>query len=341
MTVTRVLVTGASGFIAQYCLAELLRSGHSVRGTIRNLARADAVRTAIARTGIDASRVEFAAADLTSDAGWDAAVTGCSHILHVASPFPLKPPRHRDELIVPARDGALRLLAAATRAGVARVVLTSSIAAIIYPSSGEQSREYTEADWTDPGRRDISAYIASKAIAEKAAWDYVRTTKGAPELTVLNPGFVHGPTLTRELASSHEFVRQFATGVHPAAPRAGFAIVDVRDVAAAHVIAMTHPKAAGERFLITDRYMTFLEMAQAIAVALPDVARKTPTFTVPDFVVRLMSYVDRDVRSILPDVGVRRTCSNAKARQVLGMQFRSPVDAVKASATSMRELGAL
>lgn len=341
MTPSRVLVTGASGFIAEYCIAELMRAGYAVRGTVRDVARAGDVRAAIARAGVDAGAMEFAAADLTSDAGWDAAVAGCSHVLHVASPFPLKLPRRREDLIGPARDGALRLLAAATRAGVARVVLTSSIAAIIYPSAGPQSREYTEADWTDPARTDISAYIASKAIAEKAAWDYVRATKGAPELAVINPGFVQGPALTRQLASSHEFVRQLATGVHPAAPRAGFPMVDVRDVAEAHVVAMTHPKAAGERFLLTDRYMTVFEMGQAVASALPDVAKRVPRFTAPDFLVRAMSFVDRDVTAVLPDLGIRRTCANAKARQVLGIQFRSSTEAVRAAATSLRSLGVL
>lgn len=339
MTVTCVLVTGASGFIAQYCIAELLRSGYAVRGTLRNLARAGDVRAAVARAGADAGPMEFTAADLLNDAGWDQAVAGCSHVLHVASPFPLALPRRRDDLILPARDGTLRVLGAATRAGVQRVVLTSSIAAIIYPSSGEQEREYSEADWTDPTRTDISAYIASKAIAEKAAWDYVRSTKGAPELAVLNPGFVHGPALSRELASSHDFVRQLATGVHPIAPRAGFSIVDVRDVATAHVVAMTHPKAAGERFLVTDRYMTFMDMGQAIAAALPDLARKTPIFTAPDIFVRAFSYLDRNVQGILPDLGVRRTCSSRKAREVLGIRFRSPDEAVKSAATSLRALG--
>lgn len=341
MSVTRVLVTGASGFIAEYCLAELLRAGYAARGTIRNLARAGDVRTALAHTGVDASALEFAAADLTSDAGWDEAVAGCSHVLHVASPFPLKLPRNRDDLIAPARDGTLRVLRAATRAGVERIVLTSSIAAVLYPSAGEQAREYTEADWTDPARRDISPYIASKAIAEKSAWDYVRSTAGAPALAVINPGFVQGPALSKEIASSHEFIRQLATGVHPAAPRAGFVVVDVRDVAVAHVVAMTHPGAAGERFLLTDRYMTIMEMGQAVAAALPDCARRVPKFTAPDFLVRAMSFIDRDVTAVLPDLGIRRTCSNAKARSILGVEFRSPIEAVKSSAMSLRELGIL
>lgn len=341
MTVSRVLVTGASGFIAQYCIAELLRAGYPVRGTVRDVARSGEVRAALARAGVDASAMEFAAADLTADAGWDAAVAGCSHVLHLASPFPVTLPRRREELIVPARDGALRLLAAATRGGVRRVVLTSSIAAIIYPAIGEQSREYTEADWTDPARTDISAYIASKAIAEKAAWDYVRATKGAPELAVINPGFVHGPTLTKELSTSHEIIRRLATGGYPAAPRAGYVIVDVRDVAEAHVVAMTHPQAAGERFLVTERFMTMMELGQAVATALPDLARKVPDWAAPDFLVRAMMLFDASAKAVLPDLGVRRTCSNAKARQILGVQFRSPVEAVKSSATSMRALGVL
>jgi nucleoside-diphosphate-sugar epimerase len=341
MSVTRVLVTGASGFIAQHCIAELLRTGHSVRGTLRYLARAGDARAALARAGVDAAPVEFAAADLSNDAGWDEAVKGCSHVLHVASPFPIKMPRKREELVAPARDGALRLLAAATRAGVRRVVLTSSMYAMIYAAGDEQSREYTEADWTDTTRTDITPYVASKTLAEKAAWNYVRDTLGAPELTVINPGFVHGAALSTDLSTSHELVRRLATGGYPAAPRSGFAVADVCDVAEAHVVAMTHPHAAGERFLVSDVYMTMLEIGQAVGNALPDVARRVPDWTAPDFLVRALSLFDASVEPVLPDLGVRRACSNAKARNVLGLQIRSGVEAVKTSATSLRSLGVI
>lgn len=339
MTVSRVLVTGASGFIAQHCIAELLRQGHAVRGTMRSLSRTEETRKAVGRAGVDASALEFVAADLLSDQGWDSAVDGCSHVLHLASPFPTKLPRQRAELVTPARDGALRVLAAATRAGVKRVVLTSSIAAIIYPSGGVQAREYTEADWTDPARTDISAYIASKAIAEKAAWDYVASASGAPELVTINPGFVQGLLLGTDVSTSQEVIRRLATGGYPAAPRAGFAMVDVRDVATAHVVAMTHPAAAGERFLATNGYMTFMEMGQAVASALPDLAKRVPDWVAPDFLVRAMSLIDSSAKGVLADLGVRRTCSSLKARNVLGIRFRSPVEAVQATATSLRALG--
>src|SRR5690606_22130545 len=236
-----VLVTGATGFIAKHCIAELIRQGYRVRGTARHSDARTSVVNALARGGIDASHLEICKADLLHDDGWDAATEGCSHVLHVASPFPVKPPRNRDEVVRPAVDGTLRVLKAAARAGVQRVVLTSSMAACVYPAGGKQERTYTEADHTDAARADISPYVASKALAERAAWDFVRTTPNAPELTVINPGLVYGPALDLDLSTSHEVLTLMAKGKYPAAPRAGYAVVDVRDVAAAHVVAMTHP----------------------------------------------------------------------------------------------------
>lgn len=336
-----VLVTGATGFIAKHCIAELIRQGYTVCGTARHSDAHTKIVRAVERSGLDASGVEIREADLLRDDGWDAALDGCSHVLHVASPFPIKPPRNRDDVVRPAVDGTLRVLQAAARAGVQRVVMTSSLAACIYPSAGEQERTYTEADWTDVDRGDISPYVVSKTLAEHAAWDFVRLTPNAPELTVINPGFVQGPALDLDLSTSHEVLALMANGKYPAAPRAGYAVVDVRDVAAAHVAAMTHPAAAGERFLVTSGYATLLEIAKMLAHALPDTASRVPRREAPDFIIRSLSFFDRSLLAVLPDLSTRRECSNAKARETLGITFRPAREAVTTAAKSLRELGAI
>ena len=336
-----VLVTGATGFIAKHCIAELIRRGHSVRGTARKPeARTDILR-ALERAGVDGSGVAIFSTDLTHDRGWDSALDGCTHVLHVASPFPISMPRRRDDVVGPARDGTLRVLRAATRAGVQRVVLTSSIAACIYPSAGPQSRTYTEVDWTDAGRGDLSPYIVSKALAEQAAWEFVNTTPNCPELTVINPGFVQGPALDSDLSTSQEVICLMARGKYPAAPRAGFAVVDVRDVAAAHAAAMTLPSAAGERFLVTGGYLMLREMAHLVGQTLPDMASRVPRREIPDFIVRGLSLFDRSLLALLPDLSIHRLCDNTKARERLGLSFRSAKEAVAASAASLRELGVI
>lgn len=333
-----VLVTGATGFIAKHCIAELIRQGHAVRGTARKPdARAEIAR-ALDRAGVDASGVEIRVADLMQDEGWDAAADGCTHVLHVASPFPISVPRDRDEVVRPARDGTLRVLKAATRAGMRRVVMTSSMAACVHPSTGPQARTYTEADWTDPQRSDLGPYVVSKTLAERAAWDFVQSTPNAPELAVINPGFVQGPALDGDLSTSHEVICFMARGKYPAAPRAGFAVVDVRDVASAHVAAMVHPAAAGERFLATSGFLMLREMAQIVGHTLPDTASRVPRREIPDFVVRGMALFDRNLLALLPDLSTRRTCDSTKARERLGLTFRPAREAVAAAAKSLREL---
>jgi nucleoside-diphosphate-sugar epimerase len=334
-----VLVTGGTGFIAKHCIAALLREGRTVRASVRDLARARAVTAALGRAGVDPSGVTFIAAELGRDEGWREAVAGCEHVLHVASPFPMKSPRLREELLAPAREGTRRVLRAAAAAGVRRIVLTSSIAACVYPAAGPEARTYTEADWTDPARPDISAYVVSKTLAERAAWDFVRETPGAPELSVINPAFVLGPALDADLSTSHEVLAAMARGAYPAAPRVGYAIADVRDVARAHIAALTRPGVAGERFIVASGYLTFLEMARLLAASLPDRARKVPRFEVPDLAIRGLALFDRALLAVVPDLGVRRICDGTKACRLLGLEPRSPREAVRAAAESLRTLG--
>jgi nucleoside-diphosphate-sugar epimerase len=283
--------------------------------------------------------LEVVPADLTADAGWAEAVAGCSHVLHVASPFPLGQPKHEDELIVPARDGALRVLRAASEAGVRRVVLTSSFAAI-GSGHGHPGKVYDETSWTDVDGPGVSAYAKSKTIAERAAWDFVNGDGTPLELAVVNPVAVLGPLLGPDASTSIELVRRLINGSMPGTPKVAYGIVDVRDVADLHVRAMTAPEAAGERFLaMGEDFRWISEMGEWLREALPDRARKIPQRSLPSVLVRLTALFDGSLRQLVPELGVRKRATNEKARRLLGWAPRSDREAVVAAGESVVALG--
>jgi nucleoside-diphosphate-sugar epimerase len=261
MSDTRVLVTGGSGFVAAHCILRLLADGYRVRTTVRSLAREGQVRAMLTQGGAEpGDRLEFVQADLLSDEGWSEAVAGCDYVLHVASPLPMLQPRNHDVLVRPAREGTLRVLKAAHGAGVRRVLLTSSFAAVGY---GHPPREaaFTEADWTDPTAE--GAYIKSKTLAEQAAWDFVAGEGKGLELATVNPVVILGPALDADSSVSVALIKALLNGRLPVLPRRAIGIVDVRDVADLHVRAMTDPSAKGERFLcVSGDFMTIQEIAQ-------------------------------------------------------------------------------
>ncbi len=342
MPTAKVLVTGASGFIAKHCIAELLRNDFSVGGTLRDMSRADAVRKSIGRAGADASGVDFVSADLLRDDGWQQAMQGCTYVLHVASPFPLLEPRNPDDLIRPAREGVLRVLKAATQAGIKRVVMTSSVVSVTLPwPEAPPGQVFTEADWTNPKRPDLTTYIVSKTLAERAAWDFVKAEPRAPQLAAVNPAIVLGPATDADISSSHEVIKLMAKGAYPAAPKVGFPISDVRDVAATHVLAMTKPEAGGKRFLTANGFMRLIEVGRLVAEALPDLQGEVPHRELPDWLVRAAALFDKRLKAVIPDLGHPRPISNAQARSVLGQSFRSAPEAVKSAALSLRELGVI
>ena len=335
MTGELVLVTGGTGFVAAHCIVRLLDAGYRVRTTVRSLARADEVRAMVAEGGSDAAGVEFAEADLLRDEGWSDAASGAAFMLHVASPFPVSQPKDPDELIVPARDGALRALRAARDARVRRVVLTSSFAAVGY-GAVHPERPYTEDDWTDPTDERLTPYVRSKAVAERAAWDFIDREAPDLELTVVNPVAVFGPTLGRDLSSSLALLLLFLNGEISAVPHAATNAVDVRDVADLHVAAMTHPDAAGERFLaVAGDPVTFPELARLLRERLGDAARHVPTRTVPNWLVRLGSRFNPDLRAIVPQLGRRPVTSHAKAERMLDWHPRSNEESIIAAAESL------
>ena len=345
MSGERVLVTGGTGFIGSHAIVQLLAAGYRVRTTVRNLSRADDVR-ALAVAGAASSGVKIAvgtievvAADLMSDEGWPEAVADCTYVLHVASPFPVSQPKDENELIVPAREGALRALRASRDAGVKRVVLTSSFAAVGY-SPKTHPGDYTEADWTDPSTPGISAYVKSKTLAERAAWDFVKSEGNGLELSVVNPVGVFGPAWGTDLSTSVELMRIMLTGGVPVIPPISTSIVDVRDVASLHLLAMTHAAAAGERFLaVAGPPMTFAELASLLRAHLGPVGAKLPTRTISPGMVRFLALFIPRLRELVPQLGQPKGASHDKATRVLGWNPLPVAEAVTASADSLVKLG--
>jgi dihydroflavonol-4-reductase len=337
-----ILVTGGSGFIGSHSIVQLLAAGHDVRTTVRDLKREPDVRAMLKQGGAPADApVRFFAADLESDSGWAEAAAGCDYGLHVASPFPQTVPKHEDELIIPAREGALRVLRASRDAGVKRVVLTSSFAAIGY-GHNEQAAPFDESDWTDPSGDDVLPYVKSKTIAERAAWDFIAKEGGSLELSVVNPVGVFGPVLGPDYSTSILLVQRMMDGAMPGCPKLYFGVVDVRDVASLHILAMTHPAAKGERFLsIAGDFMSMVEIAKTLKNKLGDAAKRVPTRELPNWVVRLASLRDPAVKQILPELGKRKNATNEKARRVLGWSPRSNEEAVVSTGESLVGLGLL
>ena len=318
-----VLVTGGSGFLGGWCVATLLNAGHRVRTTVRDLGRESELRTRLAPVADAGDRLSFHVADLLADDGWAEAVAGCDYVLHVASPFPPAQPQDPDELIVPAREGTLRVLRLALDAGVQRVVVTSSVAAV-RGGVTEAPKPLDESSWTDGDNERLEPYTRSKAIAERAAWDLVEGRGEKDRLAVVNPGAILGPVLGAESSTSLQMVGRLLRGA-PGAPRIGFSVVDVRDVAELHVQAMTDPAAAGERFIAVNRFMWMAEVAAILRAQLGPDAAKVPKRQLPDFLVRLMGRFDPSVRGVAKQLGQRVEVSGEKARTKLGWQTR-PVE---------------
>jgi nucleoside-diphosphate-sugar epimerase len=336
-----VLVTGGSGFIGAHCILQLLNAGYRVQTTVRFLKREADVRAMLKAGGAEpGDRLSFIAADLENDTGWAEAVAGCEYVLHVASPLPPNVPKNEDELIVPAREGTLRVLRASRDAGVKRVVLTSSFAAIGY-GHNPQNSPFNETIWTDLSS-DVAPYTKSKTLAERAAWDFISSEGGSLELSVINPVGVFGPVLGPDYSASILLVQRLMDGALPGCPKLYFGVVDVRDVADLHLRAMTHAAARGERFLaVAGDFMSMLEIGRVLKSRMGALAKRVPTRQIPNWLVRLASMRDPAVKLILPELGKVKNATNEKARRLLDWAPRSNEESVVATAESLVKLGLL
>lgn len=335
----KVLVTGGTGFIGTHCVLQLLAAGHDVQTTVRREAQTSEVRALLAAEGVNpGDRLSFAIADLGKDDGWYEAVAGCDYVLHVASPLPPTIPKDENELIAPAREGTLRVLRAARDGGVKRVVLTSSFFAVGY-GQPLQTTPFDEANWTNVEGADVQPYAKSKTLAERAAWQFIETEGKGLELTVVNPVMVFGPILRADYSTSILLVKRLLDGSMPAVPKVWFGVVDVRDVVDLHLRAMTHPAAAGERFLaIAGDSMAMAEIARVLK-RLGHGARRVPRFELPNWSVRIAALFDRSVVQLLPELGRPKNATSAKAARILGWSPRPKEDAILATAESLLRLG--
>jgi nucleoside-diphosphate-sugar epimerase len=339
-----VLVTGPSGYVAGHCILRLLNDGYKVRGTLRSLQRAGEVRQWLTKTrgGIDpGDALSFVEAELTASKGWDGAMEGVRYVLHVASPIPPSMPKHPDDLIVPAREGTLNVMRAASRSAVERVVQTSSSTAILYGSDDPNAHLFTETDWTNPNHKDNVPYTRSKTIAEKAAWAELPKLQRPLEWVALNPGLVLGPVLDKDASASVQIVAKLLRGEIPGLPRIGYAVVDVRDLADLEVRAMTAPRAAGQCYIGSGPFISMSDIAHILKHRLGEKAKKVPTRKLPDWLVRFVGLFDSEVRGQLFELGKVRQPSSAKAVKELGWSSRPVEDTIIDTATSLEAVGAV
>ena len=336
MSPKRVLVTGGSGFIAGHCILQLLEQGHWVRATVRSLAQEASARTVLQEAGMmDGQRLSFVVADLLRDDGWADAVADIDLVLHIASPVMPGTVANEDDVIVPAREGTLRILRSARAAGVKRVVLTSAFHAVSWGHS-RRDHVFTELDWTNLRGPGVDAYGKGKTLAERAAWDFIASEGGTLELTTLLPVAVMGPVMGKQVSGANHIVQRMLDGEMKGFPDLFIPIVDVRDVASAHLLAMSDPMAAGERFLLSNGpALSMKEIGAVIKAEVGDAAKRVPNRSIPGFVMRIVARFNAEIRPFVRDIGYAKKTSNEKARQTLGWTPRDPREAIAAAAQTM------
>ena len=331
----KVLVTGISGFIAKHVAFELLSKGYSVVGTVRSIAAEEQTRATLSTIGADLSRLSFIELDLGRDEGWAEAVQDIDYIQHIASPFPMELPKDREALVPEAVEGTLRVLKAALNEKVKRVVMTSSMVAMMYRPNRATKYRVGEADWTDPDWPALGAYVVSKTRSERAAWEFVGLMGAPKALTTVNPGFVLGPSLDDKLGTSIKVIEALMTGKYPAVPPATYPIVDVRDLANVQVKAMKTKMAAGRRLISAGESLSLKQIAKILKRSFPSYSRSIPTTELPGMMIRMAALVDPALKAVVPDIGCKLYAEREYVEKMLKQTFRSPEEAVVAAAQSL------
>ena len=332
-----ILVTGASGFIASHTILELLAHGYAVRGSLRDICRAKSLVCALSKYDDRARHINFVEVRLTNATSWTDAMRGCEGVFHIASPVPIMQPRDATEIIETARSGTLNMLRAATAAGVAKVVMTSSTAAVWGPR-GQGSRVYGPSDWSDGDSTEQSPYSRSKTLAERAAWEYVDKPM-RPVLAIVNPAIVLGPALQTDYGASLKLLHTLLSGGLPLTPNLGFEMVDVRDVASLHRLAFESSAADGERLMCSAGFRWLREVVEQLRISCPSHAGKLPRWHMPNPILKLVALLARDLQRYVPELGVRREIDTSRTRELLGWQPRNPDEAIAAGGQSLLRLG--
>ena len=331
----KVLVTGATGYIGLHCIHQLLNQGYAVNGSVRSPDRKDEIIDALKGHNTSTEHLNVYTMNLTEDAGWDEGMAGCDYLLHVASPISLER-TDEDYFVKPAIDGVNRALSFAKKHGVKKVVLTSSVAAIF--DTMEKKDIYDESDWSDPDNPQISAYSKSKTLAERAAWDFLKRENYPFELAVINPALVVGASISGDIGESNKAVAMVASGKMPVAVPLMFGYVDVRDVAAAHVLAMQTPASNGERFALVEKDLWYKDVAKILR---DNGFNKAPTFGVPVWLAKILANFNKELKLTLPYLGRKRSIKNTKAREILGWNPRPAEESIIDIANQMQDLGML
>ncbi len=336
----KVLLTGISGWIGKHTAIELLNDGYEVLGTLRNEDLIEQTKQTIQNQNASIDKLSFIKLDLLKDEGWDEAAKGCKYIVHVASPFPLKVSKNRESLLPAANDGTLRVLKAAINAGVEQIVLTSSIVAMFRKPNRTSPYTFGENDWTDANWKEgVTDYFLSKTVAEKSAWDLMESKGLKNKLTVINPGGVFGDALDTKGATSIEMATQFLKGKFPATPKWGVLISDVKDVAKSHVACLGNNKVGGRRLIVGKEVKTLLEMSKMMAEAVPNYAKKLPKKELPNFMVKLFSYIDSSAKTMIPDLEITMQVDTSYAEDLLDMKFKPAKNSISDMAKSVIRLG--
>jgi len=330
----KVLVTGATGFIGLHCIHQLLNQGYAVNGSLRSPKRKDEIIEALKNKNTPIENLNLFVFNLTEDNGWDEGMQGCDYLLHIASPLSVK--AYDDDFFVkPAVAGVKRAFKFAKKHNIKKVVLTSSVAAII--ETDEEKEYFDENDWSDIDCREISSYAKSKTMAERAAWDFIKEHQNPFELAVINPALVTGPSLTGDLGESNKAIEMVVTGKMPVAIPMNFGFVDVRDVATAHILAMQNESSNGERFALSEKDLSYKEIAKILR---DNGFKKAPRISVPIWIAKFLANFNKELKIAVPFMGKTRSLSKtSKAKDVLGWDPRPAEESIIDVANQIKEMG--